>query len=53
MDKRELQRKEFLVSLISNPDSLNMLSNDRLKKILEYYEQEIEKKKNYLKTYYS
>lgn len=52
MSKRDLQKKEFLVTLISNPKLLEFLSNDRLKIILDYYKEENDRKRNILKNKY-
>ena len=52
MSKRDLQKKEFLVTLMSNPELLELLSNDRLKIVLDYYKQENDRKRDILKNNY-
>ncbi len=45
----EYEKEEFMKNLTNNPELLENFSNDRLEKILQYYLDENEKKKEILK----
>ena len=51
IDNKEYARKEFMENLKRNPDLLNNFPNDKLEKILQYYIEENEKKKEILKKF--
>ena len=46
----EQKKKEFIKRLEENPQLLQELSNDRLEKILQYYLEEIKRKRKILET---
>ena len=46
---KKSQREDFMKNLKKNPKLLENFSNDRLKKILQYYLEENEKKREILK----
>ena len=46
----EYEKKEFMKNLTKNPELLEIFSNDRLEKILQYYLEENEKKRELLKN---
>ena len=46
---REYKKKEFMKNLSDNPELLENFSNDKLKRILKYYLDENEKKRELLK----
>lgn len=45
----EIERKKFIEKLTNNPDLLEEFSNERLEKILQYYKEENNKKRELLK----
>lgn len=45
----EVEKKKFMDNLTSNPELLEEFSNERLEKILEYYKEENNKKRELLK----
>lgn len=45
----DYEKKKFMQSLIENPELLKEFSNDRLEKILQYYLEENEQKREILK----
>jgi len=49
MNRKDFEKKKFLDKVFSDEKYLDMLSNDRLEKILDYYETENKIKENYLK----
>lgn len=49
IDNSEFKRKEFMQNLTEHPELLENFSNDRLEKILQYYLEENEKKREMLK----
>lgn len=49
VENTDFKRKEFMENLTENPELLENFSNDRLEKILQYYIDENEKKKELLK----
>ena len=46
---KEYKKKEFMKSLSENPELLQNFSNDKLERILKYYIEENEKKREVLK----
>lgn len=49
IDNSEFKRKEFMQNLTEHPELLENFSTDRLEKILQYYLEENEKKREMLK----
>ncbi len=47
-DSKEYQKRELMKSLSKNPKLLNNFSNDKLERILKYYIEENEKKREQL-----
>lgn len=47
---KNLERKKFVNYVVENPNLLGKLSNDRLKIMVEYYQEENRKKQELLKN---